>query len=145
VVGTGGWLTGLDPEVAAVLAAGSFATAGPPPVVFSEVRHVGGAVTRNAGNGSVLGHRDREFLFHTIAVSADFSGRGARTPEQERLLGELGPALTGDTHHNFLGGELRRASTRTSTAASRHDVLARLHDALDPEDRLRFGVDHRGT
>jgi FAD/FMN-containing dehydrogenase len=140
VVGTGAWLTRLDGDVAAVLASHTFPTAGRAPVTFSEVRHLGGAVTRRVSHDSVMGNRDRQFLLATIA-RAD-RGPLAMTSGQAELLGALGDHLSTGTFTNFVDGPARRSATQASTDASQHRALARLQARLDPHNLLRFGVAH---
>ena len=143
VVATGGWLTGLDGSVAAIVAAGTFPAAGPPPVIFTEIRHLGGAISRNVTTSeSVMGNRDQQFLFHAIAITTDHSGRLAATAGQARLGEALSDHRSGGTHHNFLDGNARRRSTRSSTDPAQHDRLAALQGRLDPGDLMRYGVTH---
>lgn len=141
VVGTGAWLTRLDGDVAAMLASHTFPTTGPPPVTFSEVRHLGGAVTRRVSRDSVMGNRDRQFLLATIATAG--GGGLVMTSGQADLLGALGDDLSAGTFNNFVDGAARRSATQASTDASHHRALASLQTRLDPQDLLRFGVTHQ--
>jgi hypothetical protein len=142
VVDAGGWLTGLDGDVAEIVAAGTFPAAGPPPVIFTEIRHLGGAISRNATSESAMGHRDQQFLYHAVAITTDHSGRLAATSGQDRLAEALSDHRSGRTHHNFLDGNARRKSTRTSTDPAQHDRLAALQGRLDPHDLMRYGITH---
>jgi hypothetical protein len=139
VAGCSSWLTDFDGEVAAALAANTFPSGGPPPVVFSEVRHLGGAMSR-ANDDSVMGSRDRQFLFQSSGLNPET--RVAMTPGHVRLMEALGPYRSGATSLNFMAGEERRSATRSSTDAARHDSLASLQARLDPDNLLRFGVTH---
>ncbi|HEX3566880.1 MAG TPA: hypothetical protein VHU17_16040, partial [Acidimicrobiales bacterium] len=139
VAGCSSWLTDLDGDVAAALAANTFPSGGPPPVVFSEVRHLGGAMSR-ANDDSVMGNRDRQFLFQSSGLNPET--RVAMTPGHVRLMKALGPYQSGATSLNFMAGEERRSATRRSTDAAQHDSLASLQARLDPDNLLRFGVTH---
>jgi FAD binding domain len=139
VAGCSSWLTDLDGEVAAAIAANTFPSGGPPPVVFSEIRHLGGAMSA-ANDESVMGNRDRQFLFQSSGLNPET--RVAMTPAQGRLLEALGPYRSGATSLNFMAGEERRSATQSSTDAARHDELAALQARLDPDNLLRFGVTH---
>lgn len=142
-VDTGAWLDRLDTPTAAVIAAHTFPDAGPPPLMFTEVRHLGGAVARNDRSLTSMGHRDGTFLLHSIGIPMDPSAPLRPTPGQETLMAVLAPSLSPSTYHNFLDGEARRRSTATSVDASARPVLAALDAQLDPEGLLRYGVDHR--
>lgn len=139
VAGCSSWLTDLDADVAAALAANTFPSGGPPPVVFSEVRHLGGAMSRD-NDDSVMGNRGRQFLFQSSGLNPE--PRVAMTPGHVRLLEALGSYRSGATALNFLAGEDRRSSTRSSTDPARHDSLAALQARLDPDNLFRFGVTH---
>ena len=141
VTGSSTLLNGLDGELGSTIASHTFPGGGPPPVVFSEIRHLGGAVTAQANGDSVMGNRDRQFLFQYSALAAE--GGHAMTPEQGRLLDALGQYRDSGTSHNFLSGEARRAATLTSTDPAQHDLLASLQARLDPQDLMRYGVTHR--
>ncbi|MGA8369652.1 MAG: FAD-binding protein [Acidimicrobiales bacterium] len=141
VTGSSTLLTGLDGGLGSAIASHTFPSGGPPPVVFSEIRHLGGAVTANANGDSVMGNRDRQFLFQYSALAAE--GGHAMTPEQGRLMEALGQYRDGGTSLNFLAGEARRAATATSTDPAQHGSLALLQARLDPQDLMRYGVTHR--
>jgi hypothetical protein len=137
VAGCSSWLTELDGDVADAIAANTFPSEGPPPVVFSEIRHLGGAMSRDNDN-SVLGSRDRQFLFQSSGLNPET--RVAMTPAQARLMEAIGPYRSGATSLNFLAGEERRSGTQSSTDPAWHDSLASLQARLDPDNLLRFGV-----
>jgi hypothetical protein len=137
VAGCSSWLTDLDADVASALAANTFPSGGPPPVVFSEVRHLGGAISQPNGD-SVMGNRDRQFLFQASGLNPE--SRVAMTPGQVRLMEALAPHRSGTTSLNFLAGEERRSGTQSSTDPAWHDSLAALQARLDPDNLLRFGV-----
>jgi hypothetical protein len=139
---TGGWLDRFDAGVAEVLAERTFPTDGPPAVIFSEVRHVGGAVARGDRSATSMGHREREFAFHVVGapMAVDLATVEA---EVAATAAALGDALSRATYLNFLEGEERRARTADAVDPERHAALAELQRRLDPADVLRFGVDHR--
>jgi hypothetical protein len=134
-------LNGLDGELASAIATHTFPTDSAPPVVFSEIRHLGGAVGRNANGDSVMGNRDQQFLFQYSARATN--GRESMTAEQSQLMEVLGEYRNGGTFLNFLAGEDRRSCTQTSTDPVHHDSLASLQVRLDPHNLMRFGVTHR--
>jgi hypothetical protein len=141
VTGSSTLLNGLDGDLGSAIASHTFPSGNPPPVVFSEIRHLGGAVTAHANRDSVMGNRDRQFLFQYSALAAE--GGHAMTPEQGRLMDALGQYRDSGTSLNFLAGEARRAATPTSTDPAQHDSLASLQARLDPRDLMRYGVTHR--
>jgi FAD binding domain len=141
VSGSSTWLNGLDGELARAIATHTFPSGGPPPVVFSEIRHLGGAMSTNTNGNSVMGNRDQQFLFQFSALATE-DGESMTAP-QAQLMDALGHYRSTGTFLNFLAGEARRSSTRTSTDAAQQDWLAALQVRLDPHDLMRFGVTHR--
>jgi FAD binding domain len=137
-----GWfLTGVDGELAATIAANTFPSGGPPPVVFSEIRHLGGAVSTNANGDSAMGNRSNQFLFTAIAVATDQTV--GETEAQGQLMEAISSHRSTGTFFNFGSGPARRATTRTSTDPAQQESLAALQARLDPENLMRYGVDHR--
>jgi hypothetical protein len=141
VSGSSTWLNGLDGELAGAIATHTFPSGGPPPVVFSEIRHLGGAMSTNTNGNSVMGNRDQQFLFQFSALATE-DGESMTAP-QAQLMDALGRYRSTGTFLNFLSGESRRSATRTSTNAAQQDWLAALQVRLDPHDLMRFGVTHR--
>jgi hypothetical protein len=141
VADDGCFLTGVDGELAEAIAAHTFPNGGPPPVVFSEIRHLGGAVSGNANRDSVMGNRDHQYLFTSIAVATEPTV--GKTAAQGRLLEAIGSHRATGTFFNFGSGQVRRSTTRTSTDPAQQDSLAALQGRLDPRNLMRYGVDHR--
>ena len=86
-VPTGGWLDRDDGDVARTLAERTFPAGGPPTLMFSEIRHVGGAaLARGDRSTSVLGHRDMQFVFHALGVPMGPVEPDAIRIDHEKLL-----------------------------------------------------------
>lgn len=142
-VDVGAWLDGFDASTAEAVAAHTYPNGGPPPVMFTEVRHLGGAVATNDRSQSSMGHRDREFLLHSIAIPMDPADGVRATPGQQALMAAIADRLGVGTYHNFLDGEARREATPTSVDEAARPRLRALQEQLDPSGLLRYGVDHR--
>ena len=144
VSATGAWLVRLDGRAGTILAEHTFASDGPPPVMLTELRHVGGAaVQRRAGESPSMAGRDHPYLLSSVALVDPTGAEGSPTVAQRALIAAISPYLAAETTHNFLSGEQRRDATASSTAAQHHEALRRLQQRLDPHDLLRYGVDHR--
>ena len=138
----GGWMRRPDRELAATIAALSFPTDGPPPVVLTEIRHFGGAVSADSALSS-MGHRDREFLVNCVVPTAPADAPGTivqPAPALTALLDALGDAVEVDSYLNFSEGAGRRRGNATDPRAA-----AALRGAVrfDVDDRFCFGVQHR--
>jgi len=142
VVSTGGWLETVDAEVGAVLAAGTFAAAGSPPLLFSEIRHVGGAVAVGDPEHSTMGNRDGRFLLQLVGVPVE-PGVGIEVAgHQQATKAALGPRLSDRTYINFLDGDERRSCAGTAIDDADRELIRSLRRRTDPDGVMRFGIDH---
>jgi len=137
---TGACLAEVTREVADVLAARTFSPAGAPPVVFSEVRHLGGALGHGARRDG-LGPRQAPFLFHAVGFAPTPAAAEEVARHHAGTREALGAALDGTVHLNFVDGEERRARTRDAFTPESYERLRALKAELDPNDVLRYGVD----
>jgi hypothetical protein len=143
---TGAWLRELSDEVIDTLlrtvAPGSN---GPSPLIFAEIRHVGGAVARVSPQASAYGNREATFLLHLLGVTP--------TPEAYRQLAQytgqikeqLRPYLTGGVYMNFLEGEESQRRVESGYAPETYRRLAALKAAYDPDNRLLSGFNIQST
>jgi hypothetical protein len=140
---TAEWLSRFDRGVGEQLAAQTFPAGAPPALVFSEVRHLGGAVASADRSISSFGHRDHPFLLTMVGMAGHHDPAAIRE-HQSSVRRSLGDAATGATYLNYLDQEDR--STRTADAFEPDDRarLAGLQRRLDPSQLLRYGVNHIG-
>jgi hypothetical protein len=141
-VATGGWLETADGDVGAILAAHTFAADGQPPLLFSEIRHVGGAVATGDRAHSTMGNRDGQFLLQLVGVPlAPADGVGIAR-HQQATKAAVGRRLSDRTYVNFLDGDERRRCARTAIDDADRAEIQELRRVLDPDGMLRFGIDH---
>lgn len=134
---TGRWLADLDDEVIDALIAAVYPRGGPPPVIFAEVRHCGGAIS--SGPAAAYGNRDAELLLEVVGIAPSPEAHEALRAHVDRLYDALGPHLTGGAYLNFLEGDEKRALT--SAGIGDVDRLRAVKSSVDPENVFRFGVD----
>jgi hypothetical protein len=137
---TGAWLRALSDEAIDIItqAAGPGA-GGPPPLIFAEIRHAGGAMARVAPEASAYSNRQAELLLQMVGV--------APTPEAFRQLGaftsqikqRLQPYLTGGVYMNFLEGEESQQQVARGFSPEAYRRLVALKATVDPANRLRSG------
>lgn len=142
----GGWMRRPDRALAATIASRSFPSDGPPPVVLTEIRHLGGAVAAGSAMSS-MGNRDREYLLNCVAMCPPAEAAGSPVPVAPTLAGlleALGDAIDADSYLNFTEGAARRAASSRATDP-RAAAAIRGAARFDIEGRFRFGVDHRGA
>ena len=91
---SGAWLNDLSDETLATLIEYGAATRGPLPVVVTEVRHAGGAITRIDPQSSAYSHRDAAHVLNLIGMTPTPEAQ-VGFPTTRRLL-QAGAAATSD-------------------------------------------------
>jgi FAD binding domain len=146
---TGGWLAdpspgaGLPPGVGATLSAATFG-GDRRYRRYVEIRHAGAAVTAGPSRtASSMGNRDHQFHMQLVGVPAAADDTDLVRCRLEATKADLGAALSARTYLNGLDGVARRAAAATSIDAPDLAAIAAVRALVDPDDVLRFGVDHR--
>jgi hypothetical protein len=133
------WLTDIDDEVAETLIEATYPAGGPPLLVFSEVRHVGGAVHRN--EGGAFGVRDSSLLLEMVAITPTEEIALAADAHIRALRFTLAPHTTGQAYLNFCEGEEKRARTEEGFSPEKYDRLKAVKARMDRDDLMAFGLD----
>jgi FAD/FMN-containing dehydrogenase len=138
---TGAWLHELSDGAIDLLIEHVPARNGPSPLIFAELRHVGGAVSRVEAGSSAYGNRKAPLLLHLLSM--------APTPDAFRRLQQytddlkqaLQPSLTGGVYLNFLSAEESRRRVADGYSPESFHRLKALKARYDPENRLQHGFD----
>jgi hypothetical protein len=136
VVFRGGWLNELADEAIDAIITATLPTDRPPSLIFTEVRHAGGAIRRPVDNA--YGNREAELLFGSIAAAYDTESREAAEETIARMLDALAPFEADGVYLNFVDGPDRRTFTRRGVAD--FDRLARVKADYDPTDLMSHGL-----
>lgn len=140
---TGVWLDRLDEDTIDALVAGTLPGDGPPPLVFSEVRHAGGAIARADRSASAHGNRDARLSLEMVGTTPTPAAMAALTAHTTALKAALGTCRTGGVYLNFTEGEERRTGVVAGAGAENAARLARVKAAWDPSCRFDHGIDLR--
>ncbi|MFO7167849.1 MAG: FAD-binding oxidoreductase [Chloroflexota bacterium] len=109
------------------------------PVVFAEVRHLGGAAHRQRGAGSAFGHRDMEFILFVLAMAHDPAHDADITRYLNDARTALAPHTTGQIYANFLHDvDASAERVRAAYAPETYRRLVALKDRYDPTNMFRF-------
>ncbi|MDF1522095.1 MAG: FAD-binding oxidoreductase [Trueperaceae bacterium] len=138
---SGAWLRSLDDAASDAIVAHALPAGGPTPLVFAEVRHVGGAVARVPADTSAYGNRDAELVLSLVGVAPTAEAHAAGQALVGRLKAALAPALTGGVYLNFLEDAESRARVRDGLAPGAYERLARLKARFDGEHLFRHAFD----
>jgi hypothetical protein len=125
----------LSDEAIAVIV--RYATDTSSPLVFSELRHVGGALARSQANA--IGNRDA--VFYLQLGGPIFVPDNLATVESvvQQYKVDLRPYLRGGVYLNFMRGDEARHRTRDAYEPIAYGRLIALKATYDPDNLFRFG------
>ena len=129
-LGTTALLGELD---AAALAAFAAPVRPGPPVVFSELRHLGGAVGRTPAGSGVAGRVHGEYLLYSGSMVMGPDSAAAAAGGLERVRAAVAPWTTGKDQLNFVE---RPTDPRRLFADEDYARLQAVRAAVDPEGRM---------
>lgn len=138
---SGAWLRALDDAAIDAIVAHALPHGGPTPLVFAEVRHVGGAVARVASEATAYGNRDAELVLSLVGVAPTAEAHAQGVALVGRLRAALAHALHGGVYLNFLEDAESRARVRDGLATGAFERLAWLKARYDGDNLLRHAFD----
>ncbi|HKD76848.1 MAG TPA: FAD-binding protein, partial [Ktedonobacterales bacterium] len=112
------------------------ATDGATPVVFIELRHAGGALSRSSGNA--IGDRGASFYMQMGGPIFALGRRAAMESAIRQCKQDLHPYLPGGVYLNFLSGDEARQRTRDAYEPATYERLLALKARYDPGNRFLF-------
>jgi FAD/FMN-containing dehydrogenase len=106
------------------------------PLRLVELRHLGGALSREPAIPNAVGNRDAEFLLYLTGLTTS----GAEVVHSaELILDQLAPWCTGGVNINFLGvSDAEPERVRAAYPADAYRRLRRTKRAYDPENIFRI-------
>ncbi len=139
--GTGLWMAGLSDSSIDELVRATFGQGAPPMLLFSELRHVGGAVARGISVPAAFGNREALMILQTMAATPTPDSVAVAHAEIERIRSALAADLTGGHYLNYIDGDERRSGVRGGVGASSTERLAEIKARFDPGDLFAYGLD----
>ena len=118
----------------------TFPAGGPPALVFSEVRHAGGAISRIDSNANAYSNREGNFYnLNMIGVTPTPEVHSRVEAYTVNLLLMLDPHLTGGVYMNFLGGDNAVERTKAAYPSETFQHLREIKTKYDPGNMFRYG------
>jgi FAD/FMN-containing dehydrogenase len=108
------------------------------PLIFSELRHAGGAVARVAPNANAVGNRDALLYLQINGLAFTPEIRAALEAYLPRYKDALRPYLRGGVYLNFMRGDEARGRVRDAYPPATYERLIALKAKYDPENVFRF-------
>jgi hypothetical protein len=141
---TGAWMASLSDDTIDVLVSATFSQDGPPLILFTEMRHSGGALARGGDVASAFGNRDAEILLEIVAVTPTRDMIEAVRALTAGIRQRITPDLTGGVYLNFLEGDDRRFAGKEGLGEAHYARLSALKATVDPGNLFDHGVDASG-
>lgn len=139
VFSTGAWMKAMPDAAIDIMVRSTTGGDGPPPLLMTEVRHVGGAVARGRSQAGAFVNREAELLLFMVGLTPTPDAYGALVRHSQQFKAQLRSFLTGGVYMNFLEGEEARQRARDGFSPEAYARLIRLKRDYDPTDRLRTG------
>lgn len=137
---TGAWLRELSDDAIDTILRFLFVQDGPPPLLFAEIRHAGGAVARVAKTATAYSSRDAHFLFETVGITPTPEAHQLVAGYQAEFKAQLGDALAAP-YLNFTEGHERREATRIAFSAENFRRLQAVKAEYDTDNHFDYGFD----
>jgi FAD/FMN-containing dehydrogenase len=134
---SGAWLRELSEAASESLIRYTLPQGGPPLIVMTEVRHIGGAVARVDVRSAAYSNREAELLLELVSITPTPEITAAARGHINAMMEALEPALTGRVYMNFLEGEESQARVADGFSPEAFRRLRALKAAWDPDNRFR--------
>lgn len=131
---SGAWLSDLSDEVVETLIEYVFPRNSPPPLLFSEIRHAGGAISTVDPRSTAYSHREAQYGLQFISAVPTPEIRASVSQYIAQLKQTLAPHLHGGVYMNFLEGEEARQRTPQGFSAEAYARLQMLKYKYDPQN-----------
>jgi hypothetical protein len=138
---TGVWLRNLSDESIDILLRNAISHEGSSPLVMTEVRHAGGAVSKVKPDANAFGNRDASLLIEMVGITPTPEAKQAVQQYMSLFKEELSAHLTGGVYINFLGEKEARERTRDAYLPESYRRLTALKAKYDPENRFCYSYD----
>jgi hypothetical protein len=137
---SGAWLSTLSDKAIDALVWYMKPAEGPPPIILTEVRHVGGAVSRVNAADAAYGNRQESLLLFFTGMTPTPEAQQGFVAYLAKLKEALGPALSDRIYVNFVEGAESAERIQDAFSAGAYRRLRELKARYDPTNRLNRGV-----
>jgi len=135
---TGMWLREFTDAAAETLIRYGSAVEAPLPVMVTEVRHAGGAISRVDKHANAFGERSAAFSLQMIGMTPTADAVSAFNMYTEQVRHDLEPHLTGTVYPNFLEGQEAFDRTQEGFLPESFRRLREIKAKYDPTNMFRF-------
>lgn len=115
-----------------------YATNSNAPVVLTDIRHAGGAISRADSNANAIGNRDANFYLVIGGPAFTPETRAAMQPYIDEYKSALRPYLHGGLYLNFAGSIEARKRVKDAYSPESYARLLTLKGQYDPKNLFRY-------
>ncbi len=108
------------------------------PLMFTELRHAGGAIARVHAEANAIGNRDALLYMQMSGLALTPEMRTAVETGIQRYKDALQPYLRGNVYLNFLAGEEARRRAKDGYLPQTYERLVALKAKYDPQNLFRY-------
>lgn len=138
---SGKWLKELSDEAIDSIIRFGTPQNGSCPLTISEVRHVGGAMSRVSSEENAFGQRSFPLVMDIVAMIPTPEVHEEVMEHIRRFKAALGPQLPEGAYMNFLEGEVARWYSHQAFSDEKLTRLSAIKRRYDPENLFRYGYD----
>jgi len=140
-ISSGMWLADLSDEAIDIIVKHAVSVNGSSPIVKTEIRHAGGAISRVDPQASAYSHRDETLIMQCVSITPTAEAFEISRQFMHTFKGVLAAHLTNGVYLNFLDGEDAREQTRNAYSAQNFDRLQVLKAKYDPDNLFNHSFD----
>lgn len=134
------WLDTVDDGLIDVLAPALFEQADGGPLLFAEIRHAGGAISRQPEHPNAYGNRHRQHILEVVGVIPSADHRPQLEMELDALRRRLAPHAAGGAYLNFLDGSERARRSAEGFEPDAWKALQQVKVRYDPHNIFSHGI-----
>jgi len=135
---TNAWIRELSDEAIDILLKHGISYNGSSPIIFTEIRHAGGAIARVSQDNNAFGSRDASLLLQMLGIIPTAEAAQFLEQRTSQVKRELQPYLTGTVYMNFLEGEEKWQRTQDAYSPETYRRLQAIKAKYDPQNTFRF-------
>lgn len=115
-----------------------YAVAEQSPLFFTELRHLGGAISRGDPTSSAIGNREAQYYLRLAAPSPTEAARNRVQGYIGQLLEQLRPERRSSVYLNFMLGSEAQQRVQDGFPPEHFERLLELKETYDPDNLFRY-------
>lgn len=132
--GSGVWLADLSDETIDLIVKYGVSVQSSSPIVKTEIRHAGGAISRVDAQASAYSHRDENLIMQMVSITPTAEAMQKSQQYMDTFKAAMAAHATDRVYLNFLDGQEARDKTPNAYSADNYRRLMALKAKYDPDN-----------